>query len=508
MNNLLVSRTLRFATCLSLSFIAATAPSTALSQEAVESEVLAEVSSDLETLRQMYGTPGLAVAIVKDGELIYAKGFGYRNVANGLPATPETIFPTGSVTKQFTAALIGIHQGDGALTLADRPSQHLGDFRFNNEHMDTLITIADLLSHRSGIGNVDATHVFFPTDDRTEHLARLRYLTPNSDVRERFDYSNMGYAVVAAVDEGLSGQSWERQIEERFFKPLGMARSSVSVLQLLSSENIATGYGMIDGNPFPVLYEDQHEAGPSGALNSTVIDLSNWMVMLLNEGRYENAQIVPAAFLADAFSAQAWINPTYNPRSKTLRLDAYGYGWFVSEYEGYYRVNHGGNTSGFTARIDLLPSEGLGVAILTNQQSTELPRYATDIIYRRMLGLPSRDVTEYPVQITDATAIGPVDTPNQQQPPTNQLEGYVGQYTNPGYGRFNVTLRDGALYIAFPAFSFALEHQQDDVFVTKSYYEIHQNSPSFPIEFQTNAEGAINGATMPLQAEPILFVRD
>lgn len=504
----MVSRMFRFAACLALGYFAMTAPSTALAQSAVEGEVLAGIQSDLEELRQIYGTPGFVVVIVKDGEVIYAGGFGYRDVALELPVTPETIFPTGSVTKQFTSVLIGIQQGEGAVSLTDRPSQYLDGLRFNNEQMDRLITIGDLLSHRSGIGNVDATHVFFPIDDRTEHLGRLRYLTPNSDVRARFDYSNMGYAVVAAVGEELTGQSWERQMEEQIFEPLGMVRSNTSVAQLLNDENVATGYGMIDGNPMPVLYENQHEAGPSGALNSTGLDLSRWMIMLLDEGRYEGTQIVPADFLASAFSAQTWINPTYNPRSKSLNLDAYGFGWFVSEYEGFYRVNHGGNTSGFSARIDLLPSEGLGVAILTNQQSTEFARYATDIIFRHKLGLPLREVDEYPVQVTDATAISRIDALGNGAPTPHDLERYVGQYTHPGYGRFEVTLRDGVLYLAFPAFSFALERQQDDVFVTRPFYEIHQNSPSFPIEFIAGPQDEISGAAMPLQAEPILFVRD
>ncbi|WP_114520804.1 serine hydrolase [Altererythrobacter sp. ZODW24] len=470
-------------------------------------EALAGLETEIEQLRQIYQTPGVAIAIVKDGQVVFAQGFGKRDLGRDLPATPETLFPTASVTKQFTASLIGMQLGQGALSLSDRPAQYLPDLRFNSDEMNNLISIADLLSHKSGIGVVDATHVFFPTDDRQRHLARLQYLTPNSGFRERFDYSNMGYVILAAIDEKIAGESWERQIEKRIFGPLAMTRSNASLAALEASDNVALGYGMTDGRPVHVLYENQHESGPAGAINSTVLDLSNWIKMLLNDGRFGDRQIVPVEFLENAFSAHAMINPTYDPRTKTLGLDAYGYGWFISEFEGRYRVSHGGNTSGFTARIDMLPAENLGVAILTNQQSTEFPRYVTDIVYRRMLGLQTKQVTDYPLQVTDVTALTALKGTNKTFPPGHAMEGYVGEYSNAGYGNFDVSLRDGNLYADFPAFSFVLEHQQRDVFVTKEYYEIHQNSPSFPVNFQTDNAGVIGGAMIPLQAEPVLFIR-
>ncbi len=158
-------------------------PAMAQEEPPAAEELLAGLDTDLEELRQIYQTPGFAVAIIKDGQVIFAEGFGYRDIEQRLPTTPETIFPTGSVTKQFTAALIGMQVGQGSLSLSDRPAQYLPELRFNTDEMNNLVTIADLLSHQSGIGVVDATHVFFPTDNRQKHLERLQYLTPNSDVR-------------------------------------------------------------------------------------------------------------------------------------------------------------------------------------------------------------------------------------------------------------------------------------------------------------------------------------
>lgn len=469
---------------------------------------LSGIDSDLEAIREVYGAPGLAVSIVQDGELIYAGGFGFRDVSMALKVDENTVFPTASVTKQFTAALIGIHTADDHLAVSERPVHYLPNLRFKTEEMNRLVTISDLLSHNSGIGTVDGTHVFFPTDDREKHLARLQYLAPNSDVREKFDYSNMGYAVLAGIIEKISGHSWETDIEARIFKPLNMTRSSTSLSELLTYDNVAIGYGMIKGKPYPVLYEDQHEAGPSGAINSTALDLSNWMKMLLNEGAAQGGQIVPVTFIDDAFSAHTFINPTYSSRTKNLRLDAYGYGWFVSEFEGRYRVEHGGNTSGFTARVDMLPSENLGIAILTNQGSSELPRYVADIIYRRILGLSPKSIDEYPVRITDAAAFSELGPAQKASEPKGNLENYVGRYSNQGYGSFDVSLRGARLYISFPAFSFILKHQDGDNYVMQRYYEIHQNSPSFPLVFQSDDSGNLISAAIPFQSEPVIFTRN
>lgn len=468
---------------------------------------LSRMEQRLERLRSRYNAPGVAVVVVQDGNIVLLKGLGLRGISDGQPVTPDTVFPIASVTKQFTAALVGIHAGAGRLHLAHQPGQYVSGLRFFDPALDRQVTVADLLSHRSGIGNVDATHVFFPTRELSAHLRRLQFLQPNSGYRERFDYSNMGYAVVAGIVERVGGRSWQQQIHALLFDPLGMTRSSTDLASLHGGGNVATGYAMAQGQPFAVLYEDQHEAAPSGGINSTARDLGQWLSMLLADGQFGGQQVVPESFLAEAFSAHVMVNPTYNPRTRNLFFDGYGYGWFTGQFEGRYRVSHGGNTSGFTARIDMLPGDGIGVAILTNQQSSELPRYVADMIYRELLGLPERAIDDYPLQITDGTRPPDVTVPAVTIPAGRSADDYTGVYVQPGYGSFTVFEDGNNLFVRFPAFVLALDHVAQDVFRTRKYYEMHQNTPDFPVVFTSDSSGAISGAEIPFQSRSVRFER-
>jgi len=474
-----------------------------------------DLDTQLDALRAAYNVPGLAVSIVHDGRVVYTKGFGYRDVERELPVTYQTVFPVGSVTKQLTAGLIGTFERDGLLSVTDRPAQHIPELRFRTHEMDRLITLEDLLSHQSGIGGVDGNSVFFPIHDRVKHLQRLRHLEPETDVRERFEYSNMGYAVLAGVAERVSGASWEDELRTRVFAPLQMTRSSASLEALLDTEEIAVGYGMIGGEPVRVLYPNQFEAGPSGAANSSVSDLSNWARMLLNDGEFEGQQVLTPEFIQRAFSAQLLLSPSYDAETGGLHLNGYGYGFFVNEYEGRYRVSHGGNVSGFSARVDLMPEEELGVVVLTNQQNSNFGQHASEIVYRHMLSLPPEAVETYPIEFaearrmpTDSSSASLQKTLNSGSPPMHPLMAFVGDYTDPGYGTFSVALRDGMLFADFPAFSFALVHEQANVFRLQHYYEIDQNSPTFPVNFLTAFDGTVSGVEIPLQTEPVMFARD
>ena len=379
--------------------------------------------------------------------------------------------------------------------------------------MNELVTLADLLSHRSGIGGVDGTHVFFPLDDRARHLERLRFLPPASDVRARFDYSNMGYAILGEVLERASGKTWERALVETFFVPLGMESSSASLEGLAASAQPARGYGMRGGEAFEVLLEDQHESGPSGAINSSVADLAKWMRMLLAMGRSEGQAVLSEGFLAESFSAQVSIRQSFEAGTRGLLLDAYGYGWFVSRFEGRYRVNHGGNVPGFSARIDLLPKEELGVAVLCNQQSSQLPADVADLVFRYLLPVEPGDPEAYAVRVGEAHPS--VDTQervassgdgwNAERPPTHDLADYAGSFHHPGYGRFHVRSEDGRLLIDFPAFSFELEHLHHEVFRLRAFEDLHQNTPRLPVRFSSDFDGAVDGASIPFAAEPVFF---
>ncbi|MEM1056611.1 MAG: serine hydrolase [Bacteroidota bacterium] len=474
-----------------------------------------DVSVRLDSLRAAYGTPGMAVAVVHRGRVIYARGFGYRDLERQLPVTVETAFPIGSVTKQFTASLIGLYEHEGRLSLSDRPAEHLPGLRFRTPTMDALVTIEDLLTHQSGIGGVDGAMVHFPDIGRqTLRVDRLAHLDPETEVRERLAYSNAAYGLLGTISEHVSGRTWSEEIHDRLFAPLGMTRSSTSIPSLRASGDIATGYGMVDGEPEAGPYEDLHEASPGGSINSTALDLAAWVQMLICHGQHDGTQVLPADFLARAFSIQSFWQPSYDPAGGQLHVNGYGYGWHLTEFEGRLRIAHSGAVSGFTARAEFLPSEHIGVVVLTNQHVSGLPDWAAEIVYRDVLDLPPRTTDSFPVNVVPITPIvrdsGSVAYPdlNAQRPPTHPLAQYTGPYTHPGYGTFTVTLREGALYADFPAFSFALQHEQTNVFRLRRTYEVHVNTPDFPVHFRLGFDGSVVEASIPMQAESVVFMRD
>ncbi|WP_350285074.1 serine hydrolase [uncultured Croceitalea sp.] len=470
---------------------------------------LSKLDSDIENLMESFHTVGLSIAIVENDTIIYNQSFGYRDLENKLLVDGNTMFPIGSVTKPFTAALIGIHEGQGKLSIKDRPVKHLDYLQFNSDEMNNLVTIEDLLAHRSGIGVVDAAHVFFPKKSVEEHLRRLPHLHPNSAVRERFDYSNMGYAILGAISSAVSQKTWSENITRVIFEPLEMSKSNTSLAQMTESDNYAFGYSVANKKEVvKVLYEDQHESAAAGAINSTITDMSKWMLMLLHGGVYKHKQIIPKAYLERSFSEHNILNTSFSFDKKyTLLNDCYGYGWFNHTYNGLYRVNHGGNVSGFTASINMYPYKNIGIVILTNQSSANLLHNAiVDIITNRLLYLEQKKWTDYEVSYGDALTFNePIAPINQTKKPSHPLSGFSGKYLNKGHGILEIIKANDGLQVIFPVFDMGLEHLYHNVFMNKPITEIHQNVPSFYFNFMEDNTGTISKLSINFQTTPVIF---
>ncbi|OSY87353.1 hypothetical protein WH52_11950 [Tenacibaculum holothuriorum] len=467
------------------------------------------LDTEIESLMKAYKTVGLTVSIAKNHKVIYAKSFGYSDLKNKVKVNANTLFPIGSVTKQFTSALIGIYQGKGKLSVYDKPKKHISYLQFNSNEMNNLITIEDLLAHRSGIGNVDGTHVFFPTKSIKAHIQRVQYLTPNSQVREKFDYSNMGYAILGAIGETITGKKWEKNLSDEIFKPLEMNRSNTNLRDLENARNVSLGYSVNrKGKIVKVLYENQFESIASGAINSTLNDMTNWMLMLLNKGKYKGTQIIPEKFLEESFSEHNIIQGSFSFKKKyNLLNDAYGYGWFTHNYKNLYRVNHEGNVSGFTSSITLYPYKELGIVILTNQGSANLLTKAiTDIITNRILNLKRKRWDEYTVNYgIESDVFSERTTLKRNQ----SYSKYVGKYTNKGYGTLEITeSSDNKLQVIFPALKMGLKSEKNDVFNSYRIVETHQNTPSFNFKFIESDKGKILELVINFQQEPVIFKKE
>ncbi|MEJ2003679.1 MAG: serine hydrolase, partial [Cyclobacteriaceae bacterium] len=204
------------------------------------------IDKELESLLDDYKASGFAVAVVDNDNIIYSRGFGLRDRENNLPVTPNTLFAIGSCSKAFTSAILGQLQQETDLSLDDKPAKYINDFRFHNDEMNNQITIKDLMTHRTGLPRHDYSWYFFPTQDRDSLIRRVEFQEPAFGVREQWYYNNFMFLAQGVIAENITGKSWEQNIKDRFFQPLGMNRSNVDIEGLAADDDHAVGYETVN----------------------------------------------------------------------------------------------------------------------------------------------------------------------------------------------------------------------------------------------------------------------
>ena len=465
------------------------------------------IDQEIETLLKSYQAVGLSVAVVKNDKVIYSRGFGYRNLEEKLPTTENTVFPIGSATKAFTASLLGILESKGKISLKEKPSFYIPKLQYYNDKMEDLITIEDLLSHKSGLGNLDGSLILFPENDRLKTLERLKYLKPNGAINDSWIYSNMGYTIAGTVVEQVTNESWDKNVKSKIFSPLNMHNSFTNLQEMKGTNNFSFGYGILNEKTEKVLYEEYYSYSPAGAIKSTSNDMANWILSWLNNGRFNERQVLPENFVKNATNIHN-IRPQDGADSNVY-LFGDGFGWRVGSFKGHYKVHHGGNTSGFSSQVVMYPNESLGIAVLTNQQNSILPYVIADVITNRLLDLPKTELDKYPVVVNEINKIDKeVKGINKDKKPTHKLSEFCGKYSNKGYGTFEIIQENNSLFVLFPTFKFRLEHLYYDIFEMKQVNEIPQvMNPEFTLNFSTDNNGNISATKINLQSEPVEFIK-
>ncbi|RUO69572.1 serine hydrolase [Idiomarina ramblicola] len=453
-----------------------------------------------ELLREFKGA-GLAIGVVKNNEIVYADGFGMRDLENQKPVEPETIFPIGSITKSFTSTLIGMLDSESQISLDSRPGEYVSGFSFANHQMNELVSVSDLLSHRSGLGNQGTSEILFPDDDMLEVVHRIKHLEPQGKVLDSFAYSNMAYTLAAVIYEQVADESWETALNKRIFTPLNMTRTFSSLEEMKTAQNYALPYGIYDDEIVDLKFEAFNSIRPAGAVKSTVVDLANWIRVWMSGGEFGGKQVIPSDFVRNATRLQ-------NTKQDRYEADAFlqgeGFGWRLRSSYGKFRVEHGGNTFGFSSVLAMFPFDDFGVVILTNQDNSLLPHIVLDVITRHHFGLP--EIENYPISVT------PVYRPNletkayrSEQPLSYPLEKYTGAYDAAGYGKVRVELIDGRLYLRFPEVTFHLEHLGADSFYmegTSTFDDVY--NPEFKVSFRAIGDGKLV-LELHSQSQPIVF---
>ena len=403
-----------------------------------------------------FSTTGVAVGIVKDGNVVLAKGYGVRQAGKPEQVDAHTVFQIGSNTKAFTAAALAILVDEGKIKWDDKVIDYLPDFRMYDAWVTREFTIRDLLTHRSGLGEGAGDLMFYPSTNftRSEIIHGLRYIKPKSSFRAEYDYDNVLYITAGQVIPAVTGQSWEDFIQARILSPLNMKECSPNYQRIPDRTNVASPHQIVQGKPSAIPVERLDTIGPAGTINCDVDGMNKWLEMQLGEGKSPlGAEIFSPARTEDMWSpvTPEPINP---PRAALTGsfFQAYGLGWEISNEYGFKRVSHTGGVPGMTTWVAMIPQLHLGVVVLTNLDNGFAMEAIGNQIVDAYVGAPKRDWVDTVKEVTSATqssADAVTDkvaaTLLSPSPPSLPLQAYAGQYSDPWRGGATVSLEGNHL---------------------------------------------------------------
>jgi CubicO group peptidase (beta-lactamase class C family) len=456
----------------------------------------------VEGLRKEWKIPGLAVAVVKDGQIVHAKGYGLRNVEKNLPVTADTLFAIGSNTKAFTAAGLALLVAEGKLDWDKPIREYIPSFKMWDDYVTERMTPRDLVTHRSGLPRHDLLW-YGSSLTRKQMFERLRYLEPSRGFRDRYQYQNLMFMTAGYLIEQITGQLWEQYTGKRFFEPMEMRTSNFSVAEMSGAADASLPYEEDKGNVKVVPYRNIDQIGPAGSINSSVREMAAWLIVQLDKGKYKDKQVIPEAQLRITQSPQTVIPPSPTaPAYDELFYNSYAMGWVISAYRGHLMQLHGGGIDGFISQVSMLPKQKVGVVVLTNLS----PNAATDVIvynvYDRFLGLQPVDWNqrrkEERAKAREAQEKAQKDSEAARKKdthPSHALAEYAGKYEHPGYGTLTLAENSGSLKASYNSLTSPLRHYHFDVFEATD-----ARMQGMKFSFGLNAKGDVDRVLVPLQS--------
>lgn len=478
------------------------------------------IENDLNAILEVTKAPGFAVAIVEGKKILYAKGFGYQDFENKIVVDANTLFAIGSTSKAFTSSILGQLRQEDKISFDDSPIKYIPELRFYNEDLNSRIIIQDLMSHRTGIPRHDFSWYLFPTYSKDSLIQRIQYHEPFTGIRQQWYYNNFMFLTQGVIAERITGKSWEENIRERFFDPLGMNRSNLSIDELEKSSNAALGYELKKDSIISKMdYYRIAGMSPAGSINSSVNDISNWLITWINKGKFKGKEILPESYVTEAMSSHAVINASLpDEEFPDMHFSNYGYGWMIKSYRGHYRVEHGGGIDGFTASVAFFPSDSIGIVVLANQNGSAAPGMVRNTVADRMLKTKKTDWAKRFKERQDKAKKEKEEAKSnttsaeiENTKPSHILQDYTGKYSHPGYGEFNITNQNDSLFANFKLKIFYLRHVHYDIFEpfekTKTGIDTTDTGP-IRFNFNTNDGGEISFVKMKVEGaldHPIEF---
>ena len=462
----------------------------------------------IDSLMKTWNIPGLALGIVYKDQLIYSKGYGYRDLENKLPVETSTIFPIASNTKLFTATAACMLAEEGKINLDKPVRNYLPSLHFNNDDLDASVTMRDMLSHRTGLPRYDGIWVASHST-RKEIIDKIGQMKPQMRFREGYIYNNMMFSAAGAVMESITGTSWEEIIRKRLFQPLAMNASCFTNEEMMQSQNFAYAYFEPDSSrklQKRTFVSQSPALGPAGTIKSNVEDMSHWMIAQLNRGKYKGQQIIPEAALQQTLIPNTIADK--EGRWNELSNSLYALGRIVQTYKGYKITTHTGSIDGYYSNLTFLPAENIAIYMVHNSIPAGSIRSVMAFpVIDRLLNLSltpwsERYMEEYRKNRMEEKkrkdSVSSTQVKNTV--PSHSLIEYAGKYFNSTYGDTNIESQNGQLWLIFRGQRSLLHHFHYDQFITR---EEANGRPDFRINFLTGSKGAIDKFNLQPFGDPV-----
>ena len=459
------------------------------------------------TEQARFGVPGLAIAVVADGEVVLCEGFGQRDLENGEPVTADTHFPIASDSKAFTAALLCQLADRGELDLDQPVREVIPWFEMQDPHATALVSARDLLSHRTGLPRHDMVWYGEPTITNETAARALKHLAPSRQLRQTWQYNNLCFMTAGYLTEVVAGKPWGQVLQEQLLDPLGMSATVLGAVHPAIKE-LCQPYKDVDGKPVLQKLPDKNEVGPAGGIVATASDMARWLQARLGG----NPDVLSEDALAQ-LHGPAMVGGVGLAAFDERQPMGYALGCQVESYRGRRIVRHGGNLVGYSSDVSVIPGAGIGVVILTNLHGTALRDALPLMVMDRLLGLEPVPWGERYHELMTALQQGSKDALAHHTAQaggtrsSRDLDEYVGSYTHPAYGTLSVA-RDGDRLV--PRLHtledlVRLDHRDHDAF---DLFLVEFDA-AIPLTFTQDSNGAINGLTAALEAmvAPIRFER-
>ncbi|MFT6246834.1 MAG: CubicO group peptidase (beta-lactamase class C family) [Crocinitomicaceae bacterium] len=461
-----------------------------------------------------WNEPGAGVAIIYKGELVYVKGFGYRDYGNKLPVTRNTLFQIASNTKLFTTVAAGMLVEEGIFKWDKPIKESVPELEFYNDFLNNQVTLRDMLGHKTGISRHDM--IWFQSDfSRKELFNRIKYLEPSIPLRQDFIYNNLMYTAVGYSIELRTGKTWEEYVKENIFTPLEMNNTVFSIAEMQKSSDHGVPYN--EKRDTTLLYkiplkEDGAGVGPAGSIITSLDDLSHWVIALMNDGKYKNKEVIPKSIIDESLKPGiAFRNSELEDKGYKERLNStYGMARNIEIYKGNVLTKHGGAMPGFHSQVIMLPYDDIGIITFSiGDQGASLGN--TIIGYNlvdRLLGLEQTDWNgrrladhikgkELSQKARSQVGFDHVEGTS----PTHTKRDYVGTFTNEAYGDFEVDYKNDSLYFNFRNTTLTLTHYHYNRFDTPD----DEDFGKWSINFRINPQGEISAAVVSIDEGQVTF---